>query len=214
MPLTLDDIRETIYSFKMVREFPSLKETRETLQRMLKEGVIKKASCYYAPYKWETRRQSIEHLAMIRAACDFLSKYGYWVKPLLTSGYKETGVPDIIAVRKVNNSSIDMNIALASSEGRLYVECETGKKHLYGDLDEWLAETMIKKIDMLLEKKGRNETQNSSLEIMFVLAEKLFDAYIRLYRSEHPRLMRKRKLLGRDRFRVYNITGILPWECE
>ena len=40
MPLTLDDIRETIYSFKMVKEFPSLKETRETLQKMLEKGVI------------------------------------------------------------------------------------------------------------------------------------------------------------------------------
>lgn len=214
MPLTLDDIRETIYSFRMVREFPSLKEAQRVLQGMLKEGVIRKAYCYYAPSNWDTRRQSIEHLAMIRAACDFLFKYGYWVKPLPASGYKEKGVPDVIAVRKGDNLRIDMNIAFASTEGKLYVECETGKKHLYGDLDEWLAEIMIKKIDSLLEKKGRNESQKSAPEIMFVLTEKLFDAYVRLYRRDHPVLMRRRRLLGRDRFRIYNIESILPREHE
>jgi hypothetical protein len=211
MPLTLDDIRETVYSFRLVREFPWLKETQETLQGMLEEGVIKKAYCYYAPANWETRRQSIEHLAMIRATCDFLSKYGYWVKPLPASGYKEKGVPDVIAVRKRDNPRIGMNIAIASTEGRLLVECETGKKHLYGALDEWLAETMIKKIDALLEKEEDvYNKSNNSLGIMFVLTKKLFDAFLRLYRREHPEIMKRIQMLGRDQLRIYNVESILP----
>lgn len=214
MPLTLDDIRETLYSFRWVREFPSLKETKETLQRMLEMGVLKKAYCYYAPSNWETRRQSTEHLAMIRAACDFLFKYGYWVKPLPNSGYKEKGVPDVIAVRKGDNPRLSMNIAFASSEGRLYVECETGKKYLYGSLDEWLAETMIGKIDALLKKEEDKHGGASSSGVMFVLTEKLFDAYVRLYRGEHPGLVKRKRLLGRDRFLVYSISGILPQEYE
>lgn len=216
MPLSFGDIRETLHSFRLVREFPGKKETLKVIQELLDKDKLRKIYCYYAPSSWETRRQSLEHLAMIRAACDFLSNGSYWVKPLPTSGYKEKGVPDVIAVRKGDNPRLSMSTAFACSEGRLYVECETGKKHLYGDLDEWLAKTMIGKVDALLRKKeeGDKDRGASSSGVMFVLSEKLFDAYVGLYRRRHPGLMRRMGLLGRDRFRVYNIGGILPWDYE
>jgi hypothetical protein len=203
MPLSFDDIRETLHSFRLVGEFPGKKETQGVLQGLLDKGVIRRAYCYYAPSMWETRRQSLGHLAMIRAACDFLSNGSYWVKPLPTSGYEEKVVPDVIAVRKGDNPRLGMSTAMASSEGRLLVECETGKKHLYGDFEEWLAKTMIGKIDALLKKE-------ESSGVMFVLSEKLFDAYVGLYRRRHPGLMRRMGLLGRDRFLVYRIGAILP----
>jgi hypothetical protein len=210
MPLTFNDIRETLHSFRLVREFPGKKETLKVIQELLSKDKLRKIYCYYAPSSWETRRQSLEHLAMIRAACDFLSNGSYWVKPLPTSGYNEKGVPDVIAVRKGDNPGLSMSTALTCSEGRLYVECETGKKHLYGNIEEWLAKTMIGKIDALLKKEEDEGGGASGSGVMFVLSEKLFDAYVGLYRRRHHDLMKWMGLLGRDRFLVYNIEGILP----
>ena len=152
---------------------------------------------------------------MIRASCDFLSKYGYWVKPLSTSGYNEKGVPDVIAVRNGDNPKLNMNLAFAKSEGKLYVECETGKKHLYGRLDKWLAKTIIEKIDHLPLKKEKNsKSVIFDSEIIFVLSERLFESYVKLHRDKHTELMRRAGLLRHDMFRIYNIKSILPLEYE
>jgi hypothetical protein len=89
---------------------------------------VESAYGYYAPYSWRKDCQSIEHLAMIRAAYEGLLGLGMEVKPLTLPSYGKS-YPDLLAVSEPREFRLAFGGAPAE-EGivELLVECETGKK--------------------------------------------------------------------------------------
>ena len=97
LPLSIEEVAEAVGAYA-AGGYLSKESARELMDKLryLKTG-IREALGYYAPATWENETgQSIEHLAMIRAICDWAGRQGIIAKPYLTLDRTFEGAPDVL----------------------------------------------------------------------------------------------------------------------
>lgn len=158
LPLSLAEVQRALYLFGVCRGYPSWDSVKKLLDRDMNADIpgtkrrvpdelcVLKAYGLYAPVSWETGGQSIEHLAMIRAAYEWLLRRGVEVKALTASSFTK-GYPDLVGVATADVMKAVFGYSSTWDETVLLVECETGLKSE--------GETVVERLVLALSKKVR-----------------------------------------------------------